>query len=62
MRTATLKRFMARDHFEDELELHRVDCLGSHRQLGNHEFLLAKQREFFADAPLLPKWFVNGAT
>ncbi len=59
MRTATLKRFMARDHFEDELELHRVDCLGSHRQLGNHEFLLAKQRDF-ADAPLLPKWFVNG--
>ncbi len=59
MRTATLKRFMAREHFEDELELHRVDCLGSHRKLGNHEFLREKQREF-AEAPLLPKWFLHG--
>jgi poly(A) polymerase len=59
MRTATLKRFMARDHFADELELHRIDCLGSHGKLGNHEYLLGKQREF-ADAPLLPKWFLNG--
>lgn len=59
MRTSTLKRFMARDHFEDELELHRIDCLGSHRLLGNHEFLVAKRREF-AGAPLLPKWFLNG--
>ncbi len=59
MRTATLKRFMAREHFEEELELHRVDCLGSHRKLGNHEFLREKQREF-ANAPLLPKWFLKG--
>ena len=59
MRTATLKRFMARDHFADELELHRVDCLGSHRLLGNYDYLLAKQEEFAA-APLLPKWFLQG--
>jgi poly(A) polymerase len=59
MRTATLKRFMARDHFADELELHRVDCLGSHRLLGNYDYLLAKQEEF-ASAPLLPKWFLQG--
>ncbi len=59
MRTATLKRFMAREHFEDELELHRVDCLGSHRKLGNHEFLREKQCEF-ASAPLMPKWFLQG--
>ncbi len=59
MRTATLKRFMAREHFADELELHRVDCLGSNGLLGNHEYLLAKQREFSA-APLLPKWFLQG--
>ncbi len=30
MRVAKLKRFMARPGFEDEMELHRVDCLGSH--------------------------------
>lgn len=59
MRMATLKRFMAREHFADELELHRVDCLGSHRLLGNYDFLLAKRQEFAA-APLLPKWFLQG--
>ena len=30
MRVAKLKRFMARPTFEDELELHRVDCVSSH--------------------------------
>ncbi len=59
MRTATLKRFMAHEHFEDELELHRADCLGSHRRLEHYEFLREKQREF-ASAPLLPKWFLQG--
>lgn len=59
MRTATLKRFMGRANFVEELELHRVDCLGSHRKLDHHEFLLAKFREF-AEAPLPPKWFLNG--
>ncbi len=59
MRTATLKRFMAREHFEDELALHRADCLGSDKSLGNHDFLLEKKREF-ENAPLLPQWFVHG--
>src|SRR5437016_11018935 len=31
MSVARLKRFMARQTFDDELELHRVDCQGSHR-------------------------------
>ncbi len=59
MRTSKLKRFMARPGFDDELALHRADCLGSNGQLGNHEFLLQKQREF-ENAPLPPQWFVNG--
>lgn len=59
MRTATLKRFMARDHFPDELQLHRADCLGSSKNLDNLDFLLGKQREF-ESAPLLPKWFLQG--
>ena len=33
------KRCMARPTFADELELHRVDCLGSHGLLDNYEFL-----------------------
>ena len=42
MRVAKLKRFMARPTFEDELELHRVDCASSHGMLDNYEFLLAE--------------------
>jgi poly(A) polymerase len=59
MRVAKLKRFMARPGFEDEMELHRVDCAGSHGMLDNHVFLRAKQEEF-AREPLIPKPLVNG--
>lgn len=59
MRTSKLKRFMARDHFDIELELHRVDCESSHRQLGNYEFLLEKREEFAAE-PLIPPRLVTG--
>ena len=59
MRTAKLKRFMNGDHFQDELELHRADCLGSSGRLDNYEFLKAKQDEF-ANAPLIPPPLVTG--
>jgi len=59
MRHSTLRRLMARPSFADELELHRVDCLGSNGLLDNHEFLVAKQAEF-ASEPLLPRWLVTG--
>ena len=59
MRTAKLKRFMAREGFEEELELHRVDCTSSHGDLGNHVFLRAKAGEF-ANEPLIPPPLVTG--
>ncbi|CAN5827280.1 HD domain-containing protein [soil metagenome] len=59
MRVARLKRFMARPTFLDEMELHRVDCLGSHGYLDNHAFLHAKADEF-ANEPLIPEPLVNG--
>src|SRR5215469_4952823 len=59
MRVAKLKRFMARPTFEDELELHRVDCESSHRMLDNYEFLLRK-REEFANEPIIPPPLVRG--
>jgi poly(A) polymerase len=59
MRVARLKRFMARPHFADELELHRVDCLGSHGMLDNYEFLVRKQEEF-ASEPIIPPPLVRG--
>ncbi len=59
MREAKLKRFIARPTFDDELELHRVDCEGSHRMLDNYEFLLRK-REEFASEPIIPPPLVRG--
>src|SRR6266516_150827 len=53
MRVAKLKRFMARPTFEEELELHRVDCESSHRMLDNYEFLLRK-RAAFVNIHILP--------
>lgn len=59
MRTAKLKRFMAREGFDEELELHRVDCQSSHGALDNYEFLKAKAEEF-ANEPLIPPPLVTG--
>ena len=59
MRVATLKRMMARPTFEEELELHRVDCLASHGMLDNHAILMAKRSEF-GQEPLIPPPLVNG--
>ncbi|HJT80808.1 MAG TPA: HD domain-containing protein, partial [Chthoniobacterales bacterium] len=59
MRVAKLKRFMARPTFQDELELHRVDCASSHRMMENYEFLIQKQDEF-ANEPIIPPPLVRG--
>jgi poly(A) polymerase len=45
MRPAKVKRILARPTFPDELELHRIDCLASHRNLENYEFLKTKAAE-----------------
>ena len=59
MRVAKLKRFMARPHFDDELELHRVDCTSSHGKLDNYVFLQEKAGEF-ANEPLIPPPLLTG--
>ena len=59
MRTAKVKRFMARPTFEDEMELHRVDCASSNGFTDNYEFLRAKEEEFAAE-PLIPTPLVTG--
>ena len=57
MRPAKLKRILARVTFPDELELHRIDCAASHRNLENYEFLKTKAAEMPPEvvkpAPLL---------
>jgi poly(A) polymerase len=59
MRMAKLKRFMAEPHFDQELELHRVDCASSNGFTDNLEFLINKQSEFAAE-PLIPPPLLNG--
>jgi poly(A) polymerase len=59
MRVAKLKRFMARPTFEDELELHRVDCASSHGMMENYDFLRQKRDEF-ANEPIIPPPLVRG--
>jgi putative nucleotidyltransferase with HDIG domain len=59
MRTAKLKRFMAREGFDEELELHRVDCQSSHGALDNYDFLKTKAEEF-ANEPLIPPPLLTG--
>lgn len=46
MRASTLRRFMARDNFEEELELHRLDCLAGSGDLSNWQFVTQKKEEF----------------
>lgn len=48
MRTSTLKRFMRIDRFDLHLELHRLDCLASHGNLDNYNFVKSKMAEFEA--------------
>ena len=47
MRPATLKRFVRLPRFEEHLELHRLDCLSSHRQLDAYNFV----RRFIEETP-----------
>ena len=47
MRPATMKRFVRLDRFPEHLELHRLDCLSSHRMLQNYDLV----RRFIAETP-----------
>ncbi len=46
MRPSRLKRFLRQPDFPLHLELHRLDCLGSHGLLDHHEFCLRKLEEY----------------
>jgi tRNA nucleotidyltransferase/poly(A) polymerase len=48
MKRSTLKRFVRLDRFDEHMELHRLDCSSSHRNLDNYEFM----RRFLAETPL----------
>src|SRR5207302_9090619 len=45
MRKSTLRRLLMRPTFPLELELHRLDCLGSHGRLDVYDFLVEQARQ-----------------
>lgn len=47
MRAATLKRFVRLPRFEEHLELHRLDCLSSHRNVDAYTWV----RKFISETP-----------
>lgn len=59
MRESRLKRFLAAATINDELRLHRADCLGSHRDLTTHVYTCKKMAQFqetgvaIAEQPLI---------
>ncbi|MDR0533334.1 MAG: CCA tRNA nucleotidyltransferase [Verrucomicrobiales bacterium] len=59
MRLSTLKRFLARPWFEQELELHRLDCSSSHGLLDIYEFLKEKRATYSAEE-VKPKPLITG--
>ncbi|HEX3627745.1 MAG TPA: CCA tRNA nucleotidyltransferase [Verrucomicrobiae bacterium] len=45
MRKATLRRLIMRETFPLEMQLHKLDCLGSHRSLEHFDFLVEQAKE-----------------
>lgn len=54
MRKSTLRRLLMRKTFLIELDLHRLDCLGSHGRLDLHEFLVAEADALRRQPQILP--------
>lgn len=59
MREAKLRRLFSNNNFPLHLELHRIDCLSSHKIMDSYIFLLDKYFEYEAK-PDLPKPLVTG--
>ncbi len=54
MRRSTLRRLILRDTFPLELELHRLDCLSSHRRLDAYERAVREAAELARRPALIP--------
>jgi poly(A) polymerase len=59
MRASTLKRFLRLPHFEEHLELHRLDCLASNGRSDSYDFVRQKLNEMSVEA-LHPARLVSG--
>jgi poly(A) polymerase len=59
MRKSTLRRLLLRETFPLELELHKLDCLGSHGDLAHYNFLI-RQAEELEKQPAIRPPLLNG--
>ena len=59
MRESALKRFLRQPYFEEHLELHRLDCLSSHRRLESYDFCREKLAGL-STAELKPEPLISG--
>lgn len=62
MRESALRRFLAYDNIDEELELHRVDCASSHRLMDNYDLATRRLMELRSERPddSLPPPLVKG--
>ncbi|MBX3459740.1 MAG: CCA tRNA nucleotidyltransferase [Planctomycetes bacterium] len=63
MKTATLKRLLRKPHFDEDLELHRIDCLAGPNRLGTYHLVKQRLAEFErqgAERALRPKVPIDG--
>jgi tRNA nucleotidyltransferase/poly(A) polymerase len=60
MRKATLRRLLMRPTFPLELQLHRVDCLGSHGRLEVYDFLVEQAKELEKQPEIRPPLLTGG--
>jgi len=59
MKESTLKKFMRLPKFDEHLELHRLDCLSSHRNLVLYDFV-RERREQTPEEEIRPKPLLSG--
>lgn len=59
MRLSTLKRFLSMPHFDEHLELHRLDCLASNGYTDSLEYVKAKLNELRSE-DLAPPRLISG--
>ncbi len=59
MRKSTLRRMLMRETFPLEMELHRLDCLGSHGMLDHYEFMTEQAKELEKQPEIRPP-LLNG--
>jgi hypothetical protein len=59
MRLSTLKRFLRLPHFDEHLELHRLDCLASNGYTDSYDFVRNKLAELDQEE-LRPARLISG--